>query len=84
MTMEPTVRYVERLLGLGSLVDRKSHFLFGPRQTGISPHRPSLCCVTSWRTLHPVHYSMVDPDRTLGRPVTWFGESIGTRIHIVE
>jgi predicted AAA+ superfamily ATPase len=26
--------YVERLLDLNSLLKKKSHFLFGPRQTG--------------------------------------------------
>jgi predicted AAA+ superfamily ATPase len=34
MTMESSVRYVERLLDLRPLLEKKSHFLFGPRQTG--------------------------------------------------
>lgn len=32
--MDSPARYVERLLDLRPLLDKKSHFLFGPRQTG--------------------------------------------------
>src|SRR5437870_3117477 len=34
MTMESTPTFVERLIDLPGLLRRKSHFLFGPRQTG--------------------------------------------------
>jgi predicted AAA+ superfamily ATPase len=34
MTMEPADRFVERTLDLRALVEKKSHFLLGPRQTG--------------------------------------------------
>ncbi len=36
MTPDPDAPYVPRLLDLSDLVARKSHFLFGPRQTGKS------------------------------------------------
>lgn len=32
--MDPSDRYVERVLDLPALLERKSHFLLGPRQTG--------------------------------------------------
>jgi predicted AAA+ superfamily ATPase len=34
MTMESSDRYIPRRLDLRALVEKKSHFLFGPRQTG--------------------------------------------------
>lgn len=34
MTMQPTMPHIDRLLDLRALLDKKSHFLFGPRQTG--------------------------------------------------
>ena len=32
--MSEKIPYVERLVDLNVLLDKKSHFLFGPRQTG--------------------------------------------------
>ncbi len=58
--------YVERLLNLPSLLQKKSHFLFGPRQTGkTSLIRHSLKGVKSYDLLdHSVYLSLSqDPGR---------------------
>jgi predicted AAA+ superfamily ATPase len=34
ITMNENVQYIERLVNLNALLDKKSHFLLGPRQTG--------------------------------------------------
>ncbi len=58
--------YIERLLNLPSLLQKKSHFLFGPRQTGkTSLIRHSLKGVRSYDLLdHSVYLSLTqDPSR---------------------
>ncbi len=60
--MSEKIPYVERLVDLNVLLDKKSHFLFGPRQTG----KTSLIR----HTLKNVHvYDSQDLDPIDGRPL---------------
>lgn len=63
MTMESSDRFVERSLDLRALVGKKSHFLFGPRQTGkTSLIRHSLPGVRCYDLLDSVVYLALSHD----------------------
>src|SRR5437870_3812013 len=72
MTMESTPAFVERLIDLPGLLRRKSHFLFGPRQTGkTSLVRHTLEGVRSYDLLDSAVYLTLsrEPHR-LGQEIT--------------
>src|SRR6266480_4209383 len=72
MTMESTPTFVERLIDLPGLLRRKSHFFFGPRQTGkTSLVRHTLQGVRSYDLLDSsVYLTLSREPRRLGQELT--------------
>ncbi len=72
MTMESTPTFVERLIDLPGLLRRKSHFLFGPRQTGkTSLVRHTLEGVRSYDLLDSsVYLTLSREPHRLGQEIT--------------
>src|SRR5438093_5583036 len=72
MTMESTPTFVERLIELPGLLRRKSHFLFGPRQTGkTSLVRHTLEGVRSYDLLDSsVYLTLSREPRRIGQELT--------------